>query len=605
MKTDITRRDEEKFLKLKIAGNSIFDAALSFDEIIDSIGHGNLSLEVSDDDGTKIIDDSSIKEIKKIIPRLLKIVNKPRSFIKSLEEKVPVETAKRINHKAIAKLSQDSNDWYARTVLSVKPKNIVSDINEGTIDLYENRFICSLIDRISKLLAQARQFYDEQLKTLDDNSAINAINREYQHNTNSFTFYNKISKNMYSYHEDSSYRNKVKDERESIKKIEKKIRLLKRSDFYRTLHKKRKVVDPIQKTNILMFEYNYNQAYKLWKYLNQNNQDEKLDLEVEFEEGETEAYYKLYSLVCVFAVLHDLGFVETSKNKISFDRETRKITVNPLTFRRGIHTIKLSMDENCIKNSLTVENSKEVHDFYIYPRFTDFESMSRSVVDDYSETLLNGLVDNKKCTTTVGKYAFVSINLNRCSEDNSYSNKVYRRFYSIGNNYSPDEAKENIDKWGNYKTGIAIVSPVQLRSNFLKIEKIFNYHLLKTTNFQNELTSCPLCGGKNIRMTDTNNYMCHDCDHNISITYCNDCDPKHKKPIVWVKYINEKFLENDEVVKGLSDMSTYYKLSKIETIMGEKATTAFELEKEVSGWKLKTICPYCGIKLGDKSESNK
>ena len=227
------------------------------EENIDMMIEGNNPNNVKTDmlfvyDGTKIIDDSSIKEIKKIIPCLLKIVDKPRSFIKSLEEKVPVETAKRINHKAIAKLSQDSNDWYARTVLSVKPKNIVSDINEETIDLYENRFICSLIDRISKLLTQARQFYDEQLKTLDDNSAINAINREYQHNTNSFTFYNKISKNMYSYHEDSSYRNKVKDERESIKKIEKKIRLLKRSDFYRTLHKKRKVVDPIQKTNILM-----------------------------------------------------------------------------------------------------------------------------------------------------------------------------------------------------------------------------------------------------------------------------------------------------------------------------------------------------------------
>ena len=80
-------------------------------------------------------------------------------------------------------------------------------------------------------------------------------------------FYNKISKKMYSYHEDSSYRNKVKEERDAIRKIEKKIRLLKSSDFYRALHKKRKVVDPIQKTNILMFEYKYNQAYKLWKYL--------------------------------------------------------------------------------------------------------------------------------------------------------------------------------------------------------------------------------------------------------------------------------------------------------------------------------------------------
>lgn len=66
-----------------------------------------------------------------------------------------------------------------------------------------------------------------------------------------------------------------------------------------------------------------------------------------------------------------------------------------------------------------------------------------------------------------------------------------------------------------------------------------------------------------------------------------------------VEYLNEKFLEHKEVVKGLSNMSVYYRLSKIETIMGEKATTAFELEQETTGWKLKTICPYCGIKLGD------
>lgn len=49
-------------------------------------------------------------------------------------------------------------------------------------------------------------------------------------------------------------------------------------------------------------------------------------------------------------------------------------------------------------------------------------------------------------------------------------------------------------------------------------------------------------------------------------------------------------------------MKTYDKLSKIEMIMGEKATTAFELEKETANWKLKTICPYHVIKLGDKKE---
>ena len=212
MKTDITRKDEGKFLKFKIAENSVFDSALTFDDLISAIGDGKLPLEVSDDDGSRVIDDSSIEEIKKVIPCLLKIVDKPRSFIRSFEEKVPVETAKRINHKAIAKLSQDCNDWYARTLLAVKPKNIVSDINEETIDLYENRFICSLIDRISKLLAQARLFYQDQIKTLDDNSAINVINREYQYNTESFKFYNKISNKLYSNHGESDYRKKVDTE---------------------------------------------------------------------------------------------------------------------------------------------------------------------------------------------------------------------------------------------------------------------------------------------------------------------------------------------------------------------------------------------------------
>lgn len=602
MKTEVTRKDEEKFLKLKIAENSIFDTALSFDELINAVGSGNLSLEVADDDGTKVIDDSSIEEIKKVVPCLLKIVDKPRSFIKNLEEKVPVETAKRINHKAIAKLSQDSNDWYARTVLSVKPKNIVSDINEETIDLYENRFICALILRISKLLAQARQFYQDQLKNLDDNSAINAINREYQYNTDSFKFYNKISKTMYSYHEDSDYRNKVETELENLKNIEKKIRLLKRSDFYRSLSKKKKVVDPIQKTNILMFEYNYNQAYKLWKYLNQNNQNEKLDLEVEFEEGETDAYYKLYCFVCVLSVLHDLNFKEISNKKILFDREKRSIVLDSLVFKRDLNLIKVTVEHDFIKCSLNVNNNRDNDDFYFYPKFTDFESMSRSNVDDYTTELLNGLVDTAKFTTTRGKYALVSINMNRCSEDNTFSNKVYRRFYSIGNNFSPDESDENLKKWGGYKTGISIVTPVQLRSNFLKIERIFNYHLLKRIDLQKELTECPLCGGKHIRRNSPTNYTCFDCSHNISIDYCNHCDPKHKNPFIWVKYMNEKFLDNQEVVKGLADMSAYYKLSKIETIMGERATTAFELEKETSGWKLKTICPNCGIKLGDQVE---
>ena len=65
--------------------------------------------------------------------------------------------------------------------------------------------------------------------------------------------------------------------------------------------------------------------------------------------------------------------------------------------------------------------------------------------------------------------------------------------------------------------------------------------------------------------------------------------------------IGVSFLKRDDVVRGDFSKNKYYdKMSKLEIIMGEKATTAFELEKEESGWKLKTICPHCGVILGDK-----
>lgn len=598
MKTEIKRKDEERFLKFKIAENACFENPLSFNEIIECISSGILPLEVSEDDGTKILDEEQFEEIRKTVPFLLKIIDKPRSFIKSLEEKVPIETAKKINYKAIAKLSRDSNDWHARTVLSVKPKNIVADINEETIDLYENRFICSLIDKISKLIASRRHYYMDQIKNVDDSSAIYAMDKDY-HTTSSFPFFNKLTKNSAGFISDNSYRDKLAVELERTIEVEKKIRIMKRSDFYRSLHKKRKVIDPIQKTNILMFEFNYNQAYKLWKTLNQYHEEDKLDNDIEVSPEDLQQYYYLYCFISILSVLHDLGFSEITKNKITY--KDNNITIgNGLEFVRGIDTISLKINKDYIRlGYINKESKNKIDEFLFYPDYVDFEPMSRTKVDEYTTNILNGFIDNSKFSTISSRYSLVSINMGRCSENNEFSNRVYKRFYGMGNNYHSEEKSENLQNWGNYKTGIVIVSPVKLRDNFLKIEKIINYHILKGRDVAKFSKECPLCGSKHVLASNDHNFICHSCHHSISITYCNDCDKEHEKPIVWIKYEDDNFLKRNDVVRGDFDKIRYFdKMSKIEIIMGEKATTSFELEKDVSGWKLKTICPYCGIKLG-------
>ena len=596
MQAEITRKDEQKYLRFKISENPIFAEELTFAQIIANIENGRLSLEVSEDDGTKILDDSSIEEIKRVVPFLMKIVDKPRSFIRSLEEKVPVETAKRINHKAIAKLSQDSNDWYARTVLSVKPKNVVSDVNEETIDLYENRFVCALISRISVLLSQARQYYESQIQYFDENSAQREM--EYTYSTTSFPFYNTITKKKKDFSDDQTFRKKLEDELDSIKQIEKKVRLLKRSDFYRTLRKNRKVVDPIQKTNILMFEFNYNQAYKLWKYLNEQHKEDKLNLELEIPEEESQVTYNLYCCLCIMATLRDMGFSETANVTLRY-RDGVITFSKPFVFERGDDHLELHLRKEGLKCRLLIDREKNKYDEFIFvSNFMNFEPLSRSAIDEETRDILSKHLPTQKFSPISSVYTLVSINLARCSEDNTFADKVYRRFYSIGDNFSSDEKSELLTKWCDYKSGIVILTPINLRNNFLKLERIINYHILKSKIGGKKLELCPICG-KPVRENSPDNYSCHYCHHSVSFTYCNDCDAEHRKPILWVKYTDDNFLQNETIVKGVSEKSPYYRMGKIETIMGEYATTSFELEYDVDRWKLKTICPHCGIKLGD------
>ena len=398
--------------------------------------------------------------------------------------------------------------------------------------------------------------------------------------------------------DDQTFRNKLEDELEAIKQIEKKVRLLKRSEFYRTLRKKRKVVDPIQKTNILMFEYNYNQAYKLWKYLNEQHQEDKLNLELEIPEAESQDTYKLYCFLCLIATLRDMGFDEVTKR--TFIYKNNELTIEkPLVFSRGEDIIEIHLCKEGLKCRLLIDKEKDKYDEFIFvSNFMNFELLSRSAIEEATRVILSKHLTDQKFSPISSVYTFLSINLARCSEDNIFADKVYRRFYSIGDNFSSEEKNDNLAKWSDYKAGIVILTPTNLKNNFLKLERIINYHILKSKLGNQKPEMCPICG-KPIRENSPNNYSCHYCHHNISFTYCNDCDKEHRKPILWVKYTDESFLQNETIVRDVSKKSQYYKMGKIETIMGEYATTSFELEFDVDRWKLKTICPHCGIKLGD------
>ncbi|MBD5086425.1 MAG: DUF2357 domain-containing protein [Clostridiales bacterium] len=594
------RLEEEKFLF-----NRVFDDFYEYypngariDELIDGFSTKKILLQFNDEEGTKVIDEDCVKEIKKAIPYIQRIVEKPRSFIKSIEEKVPVETAKRINSNAILHLGRNSNDWYARTFLTVKPKNIVSDINEETIDLYENRFVKTLIDRIILSVAARRIKLENLYGQVEDNNILsvldNSRNNYIRMQANSDRLLKVLSKDNNS-SVAAGYTAHMRDELDEVRALERKIVNLRYSDFYSKLRKCRKVKSPIEKTNIIMFDANYNRCYKLWEYLNSVHQEEDYSFDEE-EEKQYSNYYYAYVVFNVIASMHNSGYEERNNPIINYDDDV--LTINgDMIWIKGDTQIRISLvpKEHKVVLSLLIDEKANKYDvFEIYTDYTNFEGMSRSQVDDRTTDIISALSKREKRSQVTSKYCFVSLDINACSASNDFGETIYRRLFNIGDNYAKDE--KDIENKSYYKTGIQILSPLDLRYNFLHIQRIINSHILRNKDFRTMPSTCPLCGSTKVRK-GTDYIDCHECGHRISMTSCSNCKEEN---LLWIKYVDDSLLLNEKTITdAVKEKPYYFQLMKYETIMGPYAVSSFRFDEEVTGWKLKSICPKCGVVLGE------
>lgn len=593
------RSEEEKFLFNRVFDDFYlhFPHGANVRELIQAFTDKKLFLQFGDQEGTKIISEECVQEIKKVVPFIQRIVENPRSFIKSIEEKVPVETAKRINSGAIMHLSRDSSDWYARTFLTVKPKNIISDINEETMDLYENRFVKTLIDRIIQHVVARRiklenlygRVEDENILAILDNTRNNYVRVQ----AKSDRLIKALSKDNET-HASVGYASHIRDELESVRLLERKITNLRYSDFYGKLRKCRKVGNPIAKTNIIMFDANYNRCYKLWEYLNSEHTEEDYSLE-EYEEKQYAAYYYAYVVFSIIASMHNSGYEEQNNPTIDYCDDTLTISDN-MVWLKGDIKIKMQLvqDERKIVFSLLLDETRDKWDvFEIYTDYTNFEGKGRAQIEDITTGIIDKLVQRAKRDDVSSKYCFVSLDINACSVSNDFGETLYRRLFNIGDNYAKEEP--NISNKAYYKTGIQILSPLDLRYNFLHIQRIINSHVLRNMNFHVMPSVCPLCGSNKVR-TERDHMDCYECGHRISMTKCANCGEQH---LLWVKYTDDSALKKKEITDTVKERPYYYQLMKYETIMGQYAISSFRLEEEIIGWKLKSICPKCGVLLGD------
>ena len=210
-----------------------------------------------------------LNEVEFALICLDNIVRSPRVILVNEEEVVKVERAKKITVASIKNLARNTHfiEKIDDVTEDVQPSKILEVRSEESYNTYENRFIFTLIDMLTRFIAKQ----EESLKDLKND---NSKKLQYAATTNVNGERIKVELNIDSSQvtkldNDKETQEKIKQIKERIKKIKQYLTYWNRSDFIKNLISARAsfVIPPIKKTNLILKNPNFQVATRLWEFL--------------------------------------------------------------------------------------------------------------------------------------------------------------------------------------------------------------------------------------------------------------------------------------------------------------------------------------------------
>lgn len=215
-----------------------------------------------------------VSVVEEYLPLIDTIIRNPRRYIQTDESLVNIEKAKKIGEESIKHLAQNT-----QLIQSIdkdglpQPTKILNIYKEETYDLYENRFIATLINKLYVFIT----LQYEQLNKFADVSG---------ENKKIITYSSKTTLEQEEYLTDLKIRLKDKNEKLDIKSIANRINEMyaiiggfKTSSLMRELHRAEPVRSPIRKTNAILKDPVLNKCLQLWEILEQLQNNVKFDFE--------------------------------------------------------------------------------------------------------------------------------------------------------------------------------------------------------------------------------------------------------------------------------------------------------------------------------------
>ena len=210
------------------------------------------------------LDDDWILTIEGALHSIEQIVRNPRKFIAENELILDVAKVRRTNSKTVRHLTTHSQ--FVQNIDDegeVTPKKLLTFEMEEDIAIYENRFICALVNRLIQFVEQRFRELDGKMRNFEQTNV--CVQSEFNYGKSKFKCNVNLQVEEPPANEKDANRNKELFDR--VATIRRRLRVVQATDFMKKLSKAKPVRPPIQKTNLLNKNVDYNNCYKLWLYI--------------------------------------------------------------------------------------------------------------------------------------------------------------------------------------------------------------------------------------------------------------------------------------------------------------------------------------------------
>ena len=220
-----------------------------------------------------------LEKIEFACPYIDIIVRNPKLTLIQEENLVKVERSKRItvaSVKDLAKHTQYIEDVDKKTN-DVRPSKILDIRNEETYNIYENRFLYTLINDLHRFVADKEK--------LLNNFEINK-NKTLEYKGSSVTKLEKVnievkvsSTSLPTKQDDKKLEEEINDAKKRLKRVNDYLFSWDKSEMVKALAKEHVnfVSPPLKKTNILLKNPNFRIAVRLWDYIRTYDLDKRDD----------------------------------------------------------------------------------------------------------------------------------------------------------------------------------------------------------------------------------------------------------------------------------------------------------------------------------------